>query len=93
MADLTGKTRGGADWTPLFVTGINQKECIGCGRCYKVCPRDVLDLVEFENEDEDYESDSQSMVMAIKDENDCIGCGACERVCPKDCYSHAPLAA
>ena len=93
MADLTGKTRGGADWTPLFVTGINQKECIGCGRCYKVCPRDVLDLVEFEIEDEDYESDSQSMVMAIKDENDCIGCGACERVCPKDCYSHAPLAA
>ena len=53
----------------------------------------MLDLVEFENDDEDYESDSQSMVMAIKDENDCIGCGACERVCPKDCYSHAPLAA
>ncbi|SFN43469.1 ferredoxin III, nif-specific [Formivibrio citricus] len=91
MSNLTGKTRGGADWTPEFVTAINQKTCIGCGRCYKVCPRDVLNLIEFENEDEDYDSDSQSMVMAIEDEADCIGCGACTRVCPKDCYSHSPL--
>ena len=22
--------------------------CIGCGRCYKVCPRDVLDLIDRE---------------------------------------------
>ena len=46
MAFLTGKTRSGLDWIPQFVTAINLKECIGCGRCYIVCSRDVLDLVE-----------------------------------------------
>ena len=43
---VTGVTFGGMEWTPAYVTDINQKTCIGCGRCYKVCPRDVFDLVE-----------------------------------------------
>jgi Nif-specific ferredoxin III len=93
MATLTGKTRGGAEWTPEFVTAIDPKSCIGCGRCYKVCPRDVLDLVEYALNDEDEDCDSQTMVMVIKDGDDCIGCGACSRVCPKDCYTFEPLAA
>ncbi|MGB0684390.1 MAG: ferredoxin III, nif-specific [Magnetovibrionaceae bacterium] len=46
MATIIGLTRGGEEWTPAFVTDINQEDCIGCGRCYKVCPRDVLELVE-----------------------------------------------
>ena len=25
---------------------IDLSKCIGCGRCFKVCPRDVFDLVE-----------------------------------------------
>ena len=70
----------------------NQEKCIGCGRCYKVCPRDVLDLVERELEDDD-EDDDNMMVMSIANANDCIGCGSCGRVCPKDCYSYEPLAA
>ncbi len=93
MAFFTAKTRGGAEWTPEFVTAINQKECIGCGRCYKVCPRDVLDLVEYELDNEDEDCDSQTMVMSIKDAEDCIGCSACSRVCPKSCYSYSPMAA
>ena len=43
---VTGVTFGGTEWTPAYVTDINQKTCIGCGRCFKVCPRDVFDLVE-----------------------------------------------
>jgi Nif-specific ferredoxin III len=87
---ITGLTRGGAEWTPNFVTALDQKKCIGCGRCYKVCPRNVLDLVERELDDEDDDDDDNMMVMSLKDSNDCIGCGSCGRVCPKGCYSYAP---
>ena len=46
MDPITGLTRGGTAWTPEFVLELDGKKCIGCGRCYKVCPRDVFDLVE-----------------------------------------------
>ena len=46
MSTITGITRGGAEWTPAFITGLNQTNCIGCGRCFKVCPRDVFELVD-----------------------------------------------
>ena len=92
----TAFTRGGIAWTPTFVVDINQKTCIGCGRCYKVCPRDVFELVDREEDelDEDLDEDQMS-VMSIKNAMDCIGCGACGRVCPKQCHSHQsmPLAA
>ncbi len=95
---ITGITRGGALWTPEFITTINQANCIGCGRCYKVCPRDVFDLVEREidEDDDDYDDDFDDdvvMVMAVKDAMDCIGCKSCSRVCPKNCHSHETIAA
>ena len=95
MSTITGRTsltRGGTEWTPQFAMAIDPKKCIGCGRCYKVCPRSVLDLVERGedqmDEDEDYDDD-QMMVMTIADGGDCIGCGSCGRVCPKGCYSYS----
>jgi len=91
MSSYTALTRGGAAWVPEFVTAINQEKCIGCGRCYKVCPRDVLDLIDSDADDD--EDESAAAKMSIKDANDCIGCGACNRVCPKLCYSYAPMAA
>ncbi len=90
---ITGMTRGGTTWTPSFIVDLNQENCIGCGRCYKVCPRDVFTLVEREVEDDDDDdgfSDDTAMVMAIANALDCIGCEACSRVCPKDCHSHQP---
>ncbi len=100
MSTIIGITRGGAEWTPAFVTDLNQGNCIGCGRCYKVCPRDVFELVDREDldlDDDDYDddddddfSDDTSMVMSLKDMMDCIGCQACSRVCPKKCLSHEP---
>ena len=59
---ITGLTLGGTPWTPEFVTALDPKKCIGCGRCFKVCPRDVLDLIvrgeEMEmDDDEDYDED------------------------------------
>lgn len=97
MDNITGITLGGRAWIPEFVTALDQKKCIGCGRCYKVCTRAVFELIERtelpEFEDEDLDEDNA--IMSLKDRLDCTGCGACGRVCPKGCLSHAamPLAA
>jgi Nif-specific ferredoxin III len=104
MSIITGVTRGGEEYTPTFVTALNQGNCIGCGRCFKVCPRDVLDLVEREDldlDDDDYDdddygddddgfSDDTAMVMTLQDAMDCIGCGSCARICPKKCFTNEP---
>lgn len=103
MEKISGITRGGTEWIPAFITDLNQSNCIGCGRCFKACPRDVFELVEREevaalsgdDDDDDYDddggfSDDTSMVMSLKDLMDCIGCEACSRVCPKKCMSHEP---
>jgi Nif-specific ferredoxin III len=92
MTQITGLTRGGAEWIPQFVVSLAQEKCIGCGRCYKVCPRDVLDLVERELDDDDEGDDDNTMMMSIANALDCIGCGSCGRVCPKSCYTYAPAA-
>ena len=92
MDAYTALTRGGAAYTPTFITDLNQKTCIGCGRCYKVCPRDVFELVERdEDEIDDDMDDDQMSVMSLKNMLDCIGCGSCARVCPKSCHTHQAL--
>ncbi len=97
---ITGLTRGGSNWTPAFVIALDHNKCIGCGRCFKVCPRDVFELVDREDldledaddlDDDDFD-EAPGMVMTLRDLNDCIGCQSCSRVCPKRCLSHAPQA-
>ncbi|MEW8498884.1 MAG: ferredoxin III, nif-specific [Candidatus Thiodiazotropha taylori] len=106
MSVITGLTRGGEEYTPAFVMEINQQNCIGCGRCFKVCPRDVFDLIDREDveglldDDDDYDddygddddgfSDDTAMVMSLKNSMDCIGCGSCARICTKKCFTHQP---
>lgn len=90
----------GATWTPTFVASLDDKKCIGCGRCFKVCPRGVLELVgltedgkriavdvDGDDDDEEYEK----KVMTIAHQELCIGCTACSKICPKKCYTHAAL--
>lgn len=95
-AAIVGLTRGGTEWTPEFVTALDATKCIGCGRCYKVCPRDVFELTErtemVDDDDDFYDEDDEMMVMTIKDAMDCIGCASCARVCPKQCHTHEALA-
>ena len=43
---IVGYTRGGKTWIPKFIESIDVDKCIGCGRCYKVCGMDVLELIE-----------------------------------------------
>lgn len=99
MSDyISGLTAGGTAWTPAFVQAIDQTRCIGCGRCFKVCPRDVFDLIDRtevlsaeEIDDFDDLDEDNAQVMNIANALDCIGCSACSRVCPKNCFTHAPL--
>ncbi|MDS4068329.1 MAG: ferredoxin III, nif-specific [Candidatus Competibacter sp.] len=98
---ITGITRGGTSWTPQFVTALDEQKCIGCGRCFKVCPRDVLTIVQRAiddvdlDDDDDDDDDSDNSFMTLSNPMDCIGCEACSRVCPKACFTHEalPLAA
>ena len=95
---MTWQTRGGRGWMPDYLVAIDPEVCIGCGRCYKVCGRDVMtlkgltedgDIVDFdEDEDDEYEK----KVMAMNDPDACIGCGACARVCPTSCQTHEQAA-
>lgn len=88
MSNIIGITRGGAEWIPAFIVDLNQKNCIGCGRCFKACARKVLgpeDLV-------DEETDSTRMVMTVVNGDNCSGCVACASTCPKGCFSLKPMA-
>lgn len=62
MSEITGLTFGGAEWVPQFVLELNAQNCIGCGRCFRVCSRDVFELVERESlgleaEDDEFDDD------------------------------------
>ena len=81
MAYITGLTRDKGEWTPRFIRSIDKELCIGCGRCFKVCARDVLG---FEEVDED---DSAKMFMRIERPGNCIGCEACGRTCSKKAFA------
>jgi Nif-specific ferredoxin III len=88
----------GSTWTPTFVSELDDKKSIGCGRCFKVCPRGVLELVGLTedgeripmrlDDDEDDDGEYERKVMTIAHQELCIGCTACSKICPKKCYIH-----
>jgi Nif-specific ferredoxin III len=92
---MSHHTRDGRDWRPDFLVSIDPGKCIGCGRCYKVCGREVMILkgVSGEGEivelDDDEDEEINKKVMVMNDDGACIGCGACARVCPTNCQTHA----
>ena len=46
------------------------EECVACGCCQKVCPRQAISIYK-------------GMFAAVA-EDLCIGCGLCHKVCPAD---------
>ncbi|WP_297386362.1 ferredoxin III, nif-specific [Acidiferrobacter sp.] len=101
MTDIVVTMPDGRSWVPRFVQALNRDKCIGCGRCYRVCGRDVLRLVGLTDdgetvaiavgEDDDDDGEYEKKVMTIAQPKNCVGCEACAKICPKKCYTHAPM--
>lgn len=47
---------------------VNQKECVACGTCVKVCPKEALSI--------------RKGIYAEVDLEKCIGCSMCVKGCP-----------
>src|SRR5208282_991545 len=100
MSEFSVTLPGGKIWTPKFVQKIDETKCIGCGRCFRVCGRDVLQLVGLNEDGErvmvdlsgegDDDDEYEKKVMSIAHPENCVGCEACMKICPKKCYTHAP---
>ena len=87
MSYVTGRTRGGKEWTPRFMKAIDPERCIGCGRCIKICAHEVLAPAEVDEEE------SAKMFAKVENAADCIGCEACGRTCKKEAFSFEAIAA
>lgn len=47
---------------------VSIRECVACGCCIKVCPRQAITVL--------------NGIYAQIDKNLCVGCGACAKECP-----------
>ena len=47
---------------------VNEKQCVGCGSCIKVCPRAAISVPHG--------------ISAQIDIDKCLGCGLCRMACP-----------
>lgn len=50
---------------------IEYRKCIGCGKCYDLCPMDVIAW------------DEETRMPEVKYDEDCWFCGVCWFECPK----------
>jgi len=103
MGIVTISLPDGRSWTPKFVQKIAEEKCIGCGRCFRVCGREVLQMVGLTEDGErvavvgaaedDDDGEYERKIMTTANQLNCVGCEACARICPKKCYTHAPMEA
>lgn len=49
---------------------VNQRECVGCGCCVKVCPKQIISIYKGQ--------------YAVICQESCLGCGLCVKECPAD---------
>ena len=62
--------------TSNYIAQIDEKLCIGCGKCAKACKIDAIQMVAIEKPENKKKRDA-------KINNDfCIGCGVCALSCP-----------
>ena len=78
---MDSETRDGRAWEPEYLIAIDSKTCIGCGRCFKVCGRNVMTLKGLtedgelvaiesssdEDDDDDYDDEFERKIMTMAD--------------------------
>lgn len=52
---------------------INIRECVACGCCIKVCPKNAISIPKG--------------IYAVIDRELCVGCGKCAKECPASIIS------
>jgi len=62
--------------TSNYIPEIDEKLCIGCGKCAKACKIDAIQMVAIEKPQTKKKKD------AIINKEFCIGCGVCALACP-----------
>ncbi|MGD0803793.1 MAG: ferredoxin family protein [Candidatus Bathyarchaeia archaeon] len=55
-----------------MIVNVENEKCIGCSRCYEVCPLDV------------YTWDEQTRRPIVTYEEECQMCFICQEECPAD---------
>ena len=53
---------------------IDEKKCVGCGKCVEICPGNLLTLKNY--------------CASIRDFRDCWGCCACVKICPVNAIAY-----
>jgi NAD-dependent dihydropyrimidine dehydrogenase PreA subunit len=62
--------------TSNYIAEIDEKLCIGCGKCSKACKIDAIQMVAIEKPKTKKKKDAKI------NKDFCIGCGVCALVCP-----------
>ena len=65
---------------------IDQDKCIGCRRCARECPVEVIEMVPLTPEELTKRKDKKK-VKPVFHLAGCIFCGVCEEVCPVKCIN------
>ncbi len=60
--------------TTNYLPKADENNCIGCGKCVKVCPIEAISL-----------KDRKTGKKAVINKEICLGCGICVRSCPTKC--------
>jgi electron transport complex protein RnfB len=67
----------GMDDSGPMIAWVDESNCIGCTKCFKVCPTDAI-------------VGAPKQIHAVI-EDACTGCKACIDVCPTDCLHMLPV--
>ncbi len=84
------KTKSGKQWVPTYVEYIDEKRCIGCGLCVKVCVGDCYEMKMVPEKEVTVTINGKQKTLAVKkiavvvNPDNCMGDCHCHKICPVD---------